>query len=285
MGFGGIIVEAVTGTNAEAEEPVGRHKIGDADFYDAELRRYNEHFRAATRVRPDDRVLDVGCGTGQTTREAARAAIYGSALGLDLSARMLEQARRLSEADGLSNVTYLQADAQVHPFPTSHFDLSISRFGTMFFADPVAAFTNIGRALRPGARLVLLVWQHHAREEWFTAVRQALSGVRATVPASASALQPFSLADPAITRGILAAAGFTEVIFTDVQEPIYYGLDSATAYDAVVRLQHAKELLANLDPALAVQARQRLRATLAAHETDDGVLFDSRAWIITARRH
>jgi SAM-dependent methyltransferase len=274
----------VTETDREAEPPVGRHRIGDADFYDAELRRHNEHFRAATGVSPDDRVLDIGCGTGQTTREAARVAIHGSALGVDVSGPMLERARRLSEAEGLGNVTYVRADAQVHPFPPSHFDLSISRFGTMFFADPVAAFTNIGRALRPGARLVQMVWQHQDRDEWFTAVRDAISGMTATVPADADTLRPFSLADPVVTRQFLATAGFTDVAFTDVREPVYYGPDSATAFDAVVRLQHARELLANLDPPLVGPARQRLRAVLAAHQTDDGVLFDSRAWIVTARR-
>ncbi len=147
----------------------------DPDFYDAELRLHNAHLRAAADVGPHDRVLDVGCGTGQTTREAARAAVHGSALGVDVSAPMLERARRLSDDAGLRNVTYVQADAQAHPFPPAHFDLCISRFGTMFFADPVAAFANIGRALRPGARLVLLVWQGHDRNEWATAIRDALT--------------------------------------------------------------------------------------------------------------
>jgi SAM-dependent methyltransferase len=155
----------------------------DPDFYDAELRLHNEHLRAAANVQPHDRVLDVGCGTGQTTREAARAAVDGSVLGVDLSAPMLERARRLSDDAGLRNVTYVQADAQTHPFPSTHFDLCISRFGTMFFADPVAAFTNIGRALRSGARLVLLVWQDHDRNEWATAIREALT-VGTAAPAS-----------------------------------------------------------------------------------------------------
>src|SRR4029453_12163969 len=128
-----------------------------------ELGLHNAHLRAAANVQPHDRVLDVGCGTGQTTREAARAAVYGSALGVHLSAPMRERARRLSNDAGLRNVTYVQADAQTHPFPAAHFDMCISRFGTTFFANPVAAFANIGRALRPGARLVLLVWQAQHR--------------------------------------------------------------------------------------------------------------------------
>jgi len=232
--------------------------------YDAELRLHNEHFRAAARVGSHDRVLDIGCGTGQTTREAARAAVDGSATGVDLSAPMLARARRLSHDEGLRNVSYQQADAQVHRFAPAHFDLGISRFGTMFFADPVAAFTNIGQALRPAARLVLLVWQGRDRNEWAT-----------EIPWTPTAASAFSLADPSVTEGILTAAGFTEVSFTDVHEPVYYGPDSAAAFDAVRRLWKV---------AAAESAITRLRTVLDAHRTDGGVYFDSRAWIVTARR-
>jgi SAM-dependent methyltransferase len=256
----------------------------DPDFYDAELRLHNEHLRAAANVQPHDRVLDIGCGTGQTTREAARAAVAGSALGVDLSAPMLERARQLSDDAGLRNVTYEQADAQTHPFPSTHFDLCISRFGTMFFTDPVAAFTNIGRALCPGARLVQLVWQDHDRNEWATAIREALTaGTAATAP-TRNEPGPFSLADPAITAGILTAAGFAEVAFTDVHEPVFYGRDTATAYDAVLHLRHAKDLLADLDPTTTGHALERLRATVAAHDTGSGVFFGARAWLVTAVR-
>ncbi|SNR24985.1 class I SAM-dependent methyltransferase [Actinomadura mexicana] len=253
----------------------------DVFDYDAELRLHNEIFRAAARVGSRDRVLDIGCGTGQSTREAARAAVEGSAVGVDRSAQMLERARRLSDDEGLSNVTYEQGDAQVHRFAPAHFDLCVSRFGTMFFAHPVAAFTNIGLALRPGGRLVLLVWQGRDRNEWAAAIR------RPRDPGSASPTggpDPFSLADPAAAEAILAAAGFTDVSFTDVREPVYYGPDSAAAFDNVLRLWD-EDLLAGLDAATVEQARTRLRAALAAHDTGGGVYFDSRAWIIEARRH
>ncbi|MDR6974267.1 ubiquinone/menaquinone biosynthesis C-methylase UbiE [Streptomyces sp. 3330] len=258
--------------------------------FDTELRLHNEVFRAAAHVRPRDHVLDIGCGTGRSTREAARAAVDGSALGVDICAPMLEQARRLSDDQGLANVTFQEADAQVHPFPPERFDLCISRFGTMFFADPVAAFTNIGRALRPAARLVLLVWQERDRNEWATAIRQSLTATTAASAASTTSAashgpDPFSLADPTVTTVILTASGFADVDFTDVHEPVYYGPDSATAFDAVLRLWEVKELLADLDDAAADQARTRLRTTLDTHRTDGGVYFDSRAWIITARRH
>jgi SAM-dependent methyltransferase len=253
------------------------------DFYDAELRWHNEHFRAAADVQPDDRVLDVGCGAGQSTRQAARAAVDGSALGMDVSAPMLERARQLSDDEGLHNVTYQQADAQTHPFSPARFDLCISRFGTMFFADPVAAFANIGRGLRPGARLVILVWQGHDRNEWATAIDRSLSmGRPSTRPAGRP--DPFSLADPAVTQGILSDAGFTGVSFTGVHEPVFYGQDTEAAYDAALSLWQAKELLADLDAATTARALRQLRSTLAAHDTGNGVLFDSRAWIITAVR-
>jgi SAM-dependent methyltransferase len=254
--------------------------MSDLFDYDAELRLHNEHFRAAARVGSQDRVLDIGCGTGRSTREAARAAVTGSAVGVDLSAPMLEQARRLSDEQGLTNITYEQADAQVHAFPPAHFDLCISRFGTMFFADPVAAFTNIGRALRPAACLVLLVWQRRDHNEWATAIRRTLTAS----PTAPHGPDPFSLADPTVTEGILTAAGFTDIGFTDVHEPVYYGPDSATAFDAVLRLWEFKDLLATLDATAAEQARARLRAILDAHTTAEGVHFDSRAWIVTARR-
>ena len=234
-------------------------------------------------MRPADHVLDVGCGTGQTTREAAHAAFDGSAVGVDVSATMLERARRLSDSQGTRNVTYEVGDAQTHPFPAARFDLCISRFGTMFFTDAVAAFANIGRALRPDARLVLLVWQHPERNEWFTATRRALAGSGPSTPSERD-VEPFSLADPSDTRRILTAAGLDEIDFTDVHEPVYYGPDAATAYETVLRLRHACDLLDRLDAIATESARHRLRATLDAHDTSSGVLFDSRAWIITARR-
>jgi SAM-dependent methyltransferase len=253
------------------------------DFYDAELRRLDEHFRLAADVQRDDLVLDVGCGAGQSTRQAARAAVEGTALGVDVSAPMLERARRLGDDEGLRNVSYLQADAATCSFPAGRFDLCISRFGTMFFRDPVAAFANIGRALRPGARLVILVWQGREHNEWATEIDRALGTGRSPARPVAK-VDPFSLADRAGTNGILVDAGFTEVGFTDVHEPVFYGQDTEAAFDAVLSLWQAEVLLADLDAATTVRAHRRLRASLAAHDTGDGVLFDSRAWIVTAVR-
>jgi SAM-dependent methyltransferase len=254
-----------------------------ADYYDAELRRHNERFRAATDIHPADRVLDVGCGAGQSTREAARAAVSGSVVGVDVAESMLARARSLTAAEGLHNVTYELGDVQVHPFASDWFDVVISRFGTMFFADPVGAFRNIARASRRGARLVMIVWQGHDRNEWAMAIRRALVGDTAP-PVRPVGLDPFSLAEPSTVETILAAAEFADVTFAEVQEPVYYGPDVATAYDIVSSFESTTTMLGTLDAPEADLARERLRALLAAHRTADGVSFDSRAWIVTARR-
>jgi len=246
--------------------------------YDAELQRHDEGLRRACGVQPHEQVLDIGCGLGQTTCEAARLARAGSALGVDISASAIERARELAQAQGVHNVTFECADAQVHRFPQERFDLAMSRFGTMFFEDPVAAFANVGRALRPAGRLVMMVWQAGERNEWEVAIRQSLAAV------AAAGLDAFSLADPPTVTGILEAAGFAEVAFTDVHEPVYYGPDVAAALDWVRGFRCTSEVLSRLDPAAGARALGRLRKMLAAHLSGDGVWFDSRAWIVSARR-
>ena len=252
--------------------------------YDAELRLHNQVLRRACGVRRHDHVLDVGCGTGQTTRQAARKATAGGALGVDLSAPMIGRARELAQAEGLGNVTFQRADAQVHRFPPEEFDLAISRFGTMFFDDPAAAFANIGRALRPAGRLVMMVWQSHQRNQWDAAIHRSLEGFGESMAVAPAGPDPFSLANPATVEGILDAAGFAEVTFTDVHQPVYYGPDVAAALDWVRGFTCTNNALRRLDPAGAECALKRLRETLAAHAGKDGIWFDSRAWIVTARR-
>ena len=252
--------------------------------YDAELQLHHEVLRRACGVEPHEHVLDIGCGSGQTTREAARMARAGSALGIDISASAIEQARELAETQGVRNVTFERADAQVHRFPQERFDLAMSRFGTMFFQDPVAAFANVGRALRPAGRLVMMVWQAPERNEWEVAIRQSLAGTGESAPAVSAGSDAFSLADPPAVKKILEAAGFADVAFTDVNEPVYYGPDVAAGLDWIRGFACTSEALNRLDPAAAARALGRLREMLAAHLSGDGVWFDSRAWIAGARR-
>src|SRR5690242_14804122 len=158
-------------------------------------------------------------GTGQTTRDAAAAAGPGPALGVDLSARMIELARRLAAEEGTGNVSFEQADAQIYPFPAGSFDVAISRTGTMFFGDPAAAFANIGRALRPGGRLVMLVWQGPGPNEWVRELSGALAAGRDLPAPPPGAPGPFSLADPGRVRALLAAAGFSGITMEALHEP------------------------------------------------------------------
>ncbi|MEU7143577.1 methyltransferase domain-containing protein [Nocardia sp. NPDC046473] len=248
--------------------------------YDAELRHHHRRLREAIDLGPGDSVLDIGCGTGQLTREVAKVAHEGSTLGVDISPGMLTRARELSAAEDVRNVRFEQADAQVHPFPAEHFTRAVSRFGTMFFADPVAAFTNIGRALRPEAQLVQLVWQAGDRQEWVGTIRQALVGAPVAAPTGGA----FSLADPADAKSVLTAAGFADVTVAEVHEPVYYGPDPAAGVDSVLALRMATELLAEFDADETERALDRLDAVMTAHCGTEGVWFDSRAWLITARR-
>ncbi len=253
------------------------------DFYDAELRAHHEHLRAAYEISPGDEVVDIGCGTGQTTREAARAAAPARVVGVDISERMLDRARQLTEAERLDNVTYELGDAQVHRLDPERYQLAISRFGTMFFSDPPAAFANIASALSPQGRLALLVWQCRERNEWALTIDAAV-GERAQLPPPPGA-DPFSLGDAEATTAILERAGFDELRFEDVHEPVLYGHDIPAALEFVRGFQNVSAALVSMSRSDATLAVERLRETLAAHYSDArGVVFASRAWLITARR-
>jgi SAM-dependent methyltransferase len=276
---------AATG-HADHGGPLARsaeRRVGRVD-YDAELQLLNEALRGAYDIRPDHLVVDIGCGTGQTTRDAARLAVDGSALGVDLSASMIDRARELARAEGVDNVAFECADVQVHRFPKERFDVAISRFGTMFFREPVAAFTNIARALRPAGRLVMMVWQEHEKNEWSVAIERSIRGREATLPQPSETRNPFSLADRRTVSTLLGATGFTMVRFTDVHDPIYYGPDAAAALDWACGFASTREALESLDPADTERALERLRNTLSAHVGERGVWFDARAWIVEARR-
>ena len=268
-----------------AAQHAANEQAPDLSGYDAELRRHNVILRRTFGVELHDHVLDIGCGTGQTTRQAARTAQAGSALGVDISVPAIERARELARAEGLRNVTFEHANAQVHRFPPGRFDLAISRFGTMFFDDPGSAFANIGRALRPAGRLVMMVWQARERNEWDAAIHQSLGAAEQAVTLPSGGPDPFSLADPPAVTEILEAAGFADIAFADVREPVYYGPDVAAALDWVRGFACTSNVLKRLDPAAAARAAGRLREMLAAHLSDDGVWLNSRAWIVSAHRH
>jgi SAM-dependent methyltransferase len=262
----------------------GDHWTEYADRYDTAGRRLWQRFLSAGLIAEADRVLDVGCGTGESSRDAARVATAGSVLGVDLSARMLALAGERSRAEGLTNVEYVQADAQVHRFDQRAFDAAISRFGAMFFADPAAAFRNIGSALRADGRLALLAWQGLMDNEWLMEIREALAAGRTLPAPPAGTPGPFGLADPDGVHRILDQAGFTDIELTALDEQICFGSDAEDAWSYVGNLGIVKGLSHDLDDATKSQALDQLKQLVAAHETADGVLLNCAAWLITARR-
>ncbi|MGH2686334.1 MAG: class I SAM-dependent methyltransferase [Actinomycetota bacterium] len=260
----------------------GEYWAAHADRFDRAVATHHGEFLAAAAIGRDDRVLDVGCGTGQTTCDAARAAAAGSVVGIDLSSAMLEYARRRAADEGLTNVSFEQGDAQVHPFDAGAFDIAISRTGAMFFGDPIPAFTHIGRALRPGGRLTLLTWQSLAENEWIREISGALAAGRDLPVPPPEAPSPFALSDPDRVAKILSEAGFVGVQLDGRAAPMWFGHDADDAHRFVVGL--LGWMLGDLDDAGRARALDGLRSMLAAHETPDGVLFASATWTVEARR-
>jgi SAM-dependent methyltransferase len=251
-----------------------RFNEGVADYHGALIE--------AAGIKPGEQVLDVGCGSGLTSRDAARRAGDGHVLGVDLSSPMLELARRLADREGVSNVTFEQCDAQVHPFPDAHFDVVLSRSGLMFFGDFRVAFTNLARALRPGGRLTFMAWQGLDRNEGARAFRRAVAVGRdlpARLPGTAG---PFAFAEPDWTRDLLTSTGFTDVAIEDRRADMYFGRDLDDAVTFVTG-QFASALadLPEPDRATVIEA---LRTDMAAHQTPKGIRYGSAVWFVTARR-
>lgn len=259
----------------------GRYWAENAAYFDRSVAPYHEQLLAVAAIGADDRTLDVGCGTGQTTRDAARVAPAGSAHGVDLSSRMLHYAARRAVAEGLTNATFAQVDAQVHPFDPGSYNLAISRTAAMFFGDHAAAFDNIGRALRSGGRLVLVTWQPLAANEWVREISGALAGGR-DLPAPPPNAGPFALSDPDRIRTLLTSSGFSHVELDKKAAGMWFGNGADDAHRFVLGLMGW--MLKGLAGTGRRRALDALHATMVTHETADGVLFESAAWITHAIR-
>jgi SAM-dependent methyltransferase len=262
----------------------GAHWAANADQYESTGIRIQRRFDEAELIAPTDRVLDVGCGTGKSSRDAARVATQGSVLGVDLSSQMLEVARARSRGEGLTNVEFEQADAQVHPFPSESFDVAISSFGCMFFTDPVAAFRNIASALRPDAGLGLLAWRALAENEWLQVVRGALAMGRDLPSPPPNVPSPFAFADADYTRRVLEDGGFDNVVLTPIDESVSVGADADAAFSFFAATGVARGLTQDLDEPTRGEAFAKLRQAFVDYETSEGVLIPSAAWLITATR-
>jgi SAM-dependent methyltransferase len=255
-----------------------------ADRYDRASRRIWQRFVEAQLIGRADRVLDVGCGTGGPTRDVARLAPEGEVTGIDLSTRMLELARERSVDEGLDNVTFVWGDAQIFPFEPEAFDIAMSSFGTMFFNDPVAAYTNIGGGLRPSGTLALLAWRTLQENEWLTSLRAALAIGRQLPMPPPDAPTPFALAEPNRVRSILGSAGFDDIELKPIDELIDLGTDAGDALEFAKTMGIVEGLTDGLDPDARAQAMSNLSDLFHQRETADGVLLPSAAWLITARK-
>jgi SAM-dependent methyltransferase len=257
--------------------PEGDDWAREWEHYDRGVRAYHRRLVEAAAVRPGERVLDLGCGIGQVARDLA--AKGASCVGIDLSRPMLAKARELGPV-----VDFVEGDAQVHPFPAASFDLVVSRFGCMFFADRVAAFANAAGATRPGGRLALLVWQPLDRQEWLREVRGALALGRDLPAPPPGAPGPFGMADPEAARAELTAAGWADVDATPLEEEFWAGDDVDDAMSFIGSSGVVRGLLESLPPHEQEQGREALRASFASHAGPDGVLYGSACWLYTGTR-
>ncbi|WP_421930952.1 class I SAM-dependent methyltransferase [Phenylobacterium sp.] len=255
------------------------------DRLDHQLEPLGLRAMAALAPKPGERVLDIGCGAGQTSLAlAAVVAPGGSVLGVDISHPLLEVARRRGE--GLAGLAFQEADAQTAAFEAASFDAAFSRFGVMFFSDPPAAFANIRRALKPGGRLAFVCWRR-PDENPFMSLPMAAAMAHLPAPAvpppapDPHAPGPFAFADPERVRGILAAAGFTDVDLAPHDQKIGSGdLDQTLTVSLKVGPLGAM-LREHPDRRDAVVAA--VREALAAHDGPQGVKLPSATWIVTAR--
>jgi SAM-dependent methyltransferase len=234
------------------------------------------------------RVLDVGCGCGQTTLELARrVGAEGAVLGADISRPMLESARARADRAGVANARFEHADAQVHRFEAEAFDLVFSRFGVMFFSDPAAAFANLLGALRPGAQLGFVCWQALGQNAWMlrpmAAVAQLLS---LQPPSDPHAPGPFAFADADRVTRILQDAGFGSVAVEGMERELLVGgggsLDDTVGF--LLQMGPAGAALREAAEDVRAKAADAVRDAIAPFETEGGVRMPAAAWLFQATR-
>jgi len=249
---------------------------------DVALRRFD--------IRPGSRVLDFGCGFGETSLDIGRlVGPSGEVLGLDCTRAFLDIANRERDEAGLEHVRYELGDAQVHQLPESHYDVAFARFGVMFFESAVRALRNVRRALVPGGRVCLVVWRSLSDNPAWAAAKAV---VREYLPPPGESAQtcgpgPFSWADEATDREMLAAAGFTDVVLferNDADMCVGRTIDEAIDYQILIGpsgeiVREAGEEGQRRLP----EIRAKLGEMLRAHVRQDGVFMPSSTWLIAAR--
>lgn len=271
-------------------EVAGPRWVALQERLDAQLGALGRVMLGAAELAPGERVLDVGCGCGDTSLQAARQVEPGgSVLGLDLSEPMLARARERAAAAGVAGLRFERGDAQTHALPAGSLDAVISRFGVMFFADPEQAFAHLAEALVPGGRFAFVCWQAMDRNPWMAAPLAAVAQLVPLPPAPAPhAPGPFALADGDRVRALLAGAGLEAIEVGELRGELPVGGASS--------LEEAGEFLIEVGPAgralreAGADEALRRRAASAAGEAlrpwsrSAGILAPYAAWIVSARR-
>lgn len=259
----------------------GTRWTADADRRDQVLAPVADALLAAAALAPGDVVLDIGCGCGATTLRAGNAvAPDGSVCGIDLSVPMLDLARR--RGSPLDQVEFIEGDAQTHKFAPTSFDAAISRFGTMFFADPVAAFTNVRGALRPAGRLCLATWRPLVDNPWLMIPGAALLGHVVAVPSDDEGPGMFAQSGPTVVREQLTAAGFGDISLEPVDLSFTVGKTIDDAVDYLADTGPARRVLDGIPQDRQDTALAEVRTVLADHADEDGVQLGGGIWIIQA---
>lgn len=252
------------------------------------LSRHSEAVFPSLPVRAGDRVLDVGCGFGDTAiRLAEMVGPRGSVVGVDCCDAFLDHARGEVRARNLANVSFLRGDAEL-ALPTGQFDFVFARFGTMFFANPVAGLRNMRRALRPGGRMVHIVWRNRADNPWLSMAKDVV--LRFLPPPGDGAQTcgpgPFSMADEEMVGRMMTIAGYTEIEFHRVDAPVLIGRDVKDAIAFQLAIGPAGEVFREAG-ALAEQRRSEIEAALAQEidcqaRIEGGIVMNSSSWVIGA---
>ncbi|MCH8814978.1 MAG: class I SAM-dependent methyltransferase [Chloroflexi bacterium] len=267
-------------------EVSGPNWVAQQEEFDERLEALGLAAMDRARIEAGERVLDIGCGTGQATLELARrVSDGGSVLGIDISAPMLDRARSRAAESGVRDVTFEKADAQTFEFGPARFDLIFSRFGVMFFDDPLAAFSNLRNALRPGGRLAFVCWRDPEENPWATIAVDAVGQHIPIKRPKPGVPGPFGLADSGDVAKILDKAGFSNVGFEEASGKNTLGtggsLEDTVAH--VLKLGMVADALREAEVQDTTEIAASIREAFARYATPTGVHMNSAAWIVTAR--
>jgi ubiquinone/menaquinone biosynthesis C-methylase UbiE len=253
------------------------------------LTRHSEAVFPKLPVRNGDRVLDVGCGFGDTAIKLARiVGPGGEVVGIDCCDAFLAAAEADREQAGISNLSFERGDAEI-ALPRAVSDFVFARFGTMFFANPVAGLRNMRRALRPGGRMVHIVWRDRADNPWLSMAKDVV--LRFLPPPGEDARTcgpgPFSMADEVTVRKMMEIAGSEEITFERVDAPVLIGHDVRDAIEFQLAIGPAGEVFREAGEAGEAR-RQEIEAAVAGAirkqaTTSDGIIMPSSSWVISAR--